>query len=245
MEAAALSRAGQRRFAGTPPRRSHHLLIDEFSQFMAHSEESLTRMLSETRKYGLFCVMAHQNWSQASDRLKGALQNVGLEVILKAGRADAEYSSHLLGAVDPMSVKHTVEDEDAVERTHPTFFPLLEQWEQHAQAIQTLGVGEAFIRLPDDSVRRVKTPTLPAVAVSQGQLTAVQEYYLQRYFRPVPQPAAAPHRAAPTPPEVATPGPPPIHRYHPDEQPPPSSVSVTAGASETPEAVCAPPDRIR
>src|SRR5512144_1679370 len=58
-----------------------------------------------------------------------ALQNVRLELILKAGRQDAEYSSRLLGAVDPMSVKHTVADETVVERTHPTFFPLLEQWE--------------------------------------------------------------------------------------------------------------------
>jgi hypothetical protein len=182
MESAALSRADNR-----TERTPHHLMIDEFSQFMAQSEESLTRMLSETRKYSLFCVMAHQNWSQASERLKGALQNVGLEVILKAGRQDAEYSSRLLGAVDPLPIKHTVDDENAVERTHPTFFPLLEQWEQHAQAIQTLRVGEAFVRLPNDSVRRVRTPTLPSVAVSQQQLTMVQEYYLGQYFRPVPQ----------------------------------------------------------
>src|SRR5512135_3253960 len=80
MEAAALSRAD----LPTGRRLPHYLLLDEFSQFLAQSEESLTRMLSETRKYNLFCVMAHQNWSQASDRLKGALQNVGLEVILKA-----------------------------------------------------------------------------------------------------------------------------------------------------------------
>jgi hypothetical protein len=116
MEEAALSRAD----VPTSNREStHHLLIDEFSQFMAQSEEALTRMLSETRKYNLFCVMAHQNWSQASERLKGALQNVGLEVILKTGRADAEYSARILGSVDPMTVKHVVSNEDASERTHP------------------------------------------------------------------------------------------------------------------------------
>ena len=110
MESAALSRADR---PAASRQTSHHLMIDEFCQFMAQSEETLTRMLSETRKYDLFCVMAHQNWSQASDRLKGALQNVGLEVILKAGRMDAEYSARLLAAVDPLSVKHTVADEDA------------------------------------------------------------------------------------------------------------------------------------
>jgi hypothetical protein len=29
--------------------------------------------------------MAHQNWTEASEPLKGALQNVGIEMILKSG----------------------------------------------------------------------------------------------------------------------------------------------------------------
>jgi DNA segregation ATPase FtsK/SpoIIIE-like protein len=61
----------------------HVLIIDEFSEFTAQSEEALARMLSQTRKFGLYLVMAHQTWSQASSRLKGALQNVGLEVVFR------------------------------------------------------------------------------------------------------------------------------------------------------------------
>jgi Helicase HerA, central domain len=83
MESAALSRANTATGNRGP---THHLLLDEFSQFTAQSETALTRMLSETRKYGLFCVMAHQNWSQADERLRGALQNAGFEFIFKAGR---------------------------------------------------------------------------------------------------------------------------------------------------------------
>ncbi len=229
MEAAALSRAD----VPAAQRSSHHLILDEFSQFLAQSEESLIRMLSETRKYGLFCVMAHQSWSQASDRLKGALQNVGLEVILKAGWADAEYSARLLAAVDPMRVKHTVADENAVERTHPTFFPLLEQWERHTQAIQTLKVGQAFLRLPDDTVHRVATPTLPTVAVSSEQLAALRGSYLRTYFRPMPRfdpsgawAAAASCAVSPTP--IAAANPPPIRRQHPDEPADPAPASAAA-----------------
>src|SRR5512146_3186070 len=199
MGSAALSRAD----VPATKRSPHHLILDEFSQFLAQSEESLTRMLSEARKYSLFCVMAHQNWSQASERLKGALQNVGLEVILKAGRQDAEYSSRLLGAVDPLSIKHTVEDETAEERTHPTFFPLLEQWEQHAQAIQTLGAGEAFVRLPNDTVDRVRTPTLLRITVAPERLAAVREHYLRAYFRPVPRSTPATQPAGTAAPETA------------------------------------------
>jgi hypothetical protein len=184
MESAALARADN-----LTNRVPHHLVIDEFSQFMAQSETALTRMLSETRKYGLFCVMAHQNWTQASERLKGALQNVGIEMILKSGRMDAEYSARILGSVDPMQVKHIVEDGQAEERSHPAYLSLQEQWEKQVQQIQRLGVGEAFIRLMDDSVHKLRTPKLPTLTVSRHQLQAVRDRYLTHYFAPVGVPA--------------------------------------------------------
>lgn len=197
MESAALARADSS--AGRTP---HHLVIDEFSQFMAQSETALTRMLSETRKYGLFCVMAHQNWSQASERLRGALQNVGIEMILKTGRMDAEYSARILGTVDPMQVKHVVVDEQAEERTHPTYVPLPEQWERHIQAIQRLASGEAFIRLPDDSVHKIRTRTLPPLPPVLDQLAEIRASYLTRYFQRVEATMPAPHEQLPEPPAV-------------------------------------------
>jgi hypothetical protein len=180
MESAALARADN-----LTARVPHHLVIDEFSQFMAQSETALTRMLSETRKYQLFCVMAHQNWTQASERLKGALQNVGIEMILKSGRMDAEYSARILGSVDPMHVKHLVEDDKAEERSHPAYLSLPEQWEKQIQAIQMLGIGQAFIRLPDDSVHTVKMATLPQVTVSKEAVDIVRYRYLERYFESI------------------------------------------------------------
>src|SRR3954447_25408799 len=195
MESAALARADN-----LTERVPHHLIIDEFSQFMAQSETALTRMLSETRKYGLFCVMAHQNWTQASERLKGALQNVGIEMILKSGRMDAEYSARILGSVDPMKVKHLVEDERAEERSHPSYLSLPEQWEKQIQAIQRLGIGQAFIRLPDDSVYTVKTKALPTLTVLKEAVAVVRQRYMDRYFEPMssvePQQAQPPRTPA-------------------------------------------------
>src|SRR4051812_18769355 len=198
MESAALSRADN--LAARTP---HHLMIDEFSQFMAQSETALTRMLSETRKYGLFCVMAHQNWTQASERFRGALQNVGIEMILKAGRMDAEYSARIMGSVNPMEVKHVVEDEQAEERSHPAYSSLPEQWEKQIQDIQRLRIGEAFVRLSDDSIHKVRTRTLPRVAASAARLSQIRRTYLERYFVPVTAPAIAPAVfAAPAPPVI-------------------------------------------
>jgi hypothetical protein len=129
-------------------------------------------------------VMAHQNWSQASERLRGALQNVGIEVILKAGRMDAEYSARILGSVDPMTIKHVVVDEKTVDRSHPTYLSLPEQWEGQVQAIQRLRVGEAIIRLSDDSVHKVHTCRLPPLRTRPEELSAVRAEYLRRYFVP-------------------------------------------------------------
>jgi len=91
-----------------------------------------------------------------------------------------------MGAVNPLAVKHTVVDGTAEPRTHPTFYPLIEQWEKHTQAIQRLRIGEAFIRLPDDTVRKVKTPTLPSVTVPAEKLREVKDHYLYQFFRPMP-----------------------------------------------------------
>jgi hypothetical protein len=185
MESAALSRANTASANRGP---THHLLLDEFSQFTAQSETALTRMLSETRKYGLFCVMAHQNWSQADERLRGALQNAGLEFIFKAGRLDAEYSARLLGWVNPMDIKHQVPEEEGGQRTHPTYFPLQEQWERYIQQIQFLKPGHAFVRLPNDSVRKIRTRTLPRLRLSPGALESVKEEYMHRYFEKAGKP---------------------------------------------------------
>lgn len=207
MESAALSRANQPPTARGP---THHLLLDEFSQFTAQSEQALTRMLSETRKYGLFVVMAHQTWSQADERLRGALQNVNVEVIFKTGRMDAEYSARLLGSVNPLEIKHTVANEQAEARTHPTYFTLAEQWERHVQAIQQLPPGHAFVRMPDDRVYRVRTRTLPHLTRRSYDLEVVKQEYLQRYFTP-PSTASAP-AAATTALPAGTPGSsPPAH----------------------------------
>ena len=156
-------------------------MIDEFSQFMAQSEQSLTRMLSETRKYGLFCVMAHQNWTQASERLKGALQNVGIEMILKSGRMDAEYSARVLGSVDPMEVKHLVEDEQGRgAKSSGLLCPLPSSGRNRCRQSSGCKIGEAFVRLADDSVHKVRTRTVPRIG--EQTLQHIRRRYLDSYF---------------------------------------------------------------
>ena len=182
VEQAALSRSDLPAAARRP---THILVIDEWSEFAAQSGEALSRMLDLTRKVGLFAVLAHQTWSQAGERLRGALQNVGLEVVFRLGREDAENMARRFGQVDVQSIKHEIADPDAADRGHPLFEPLLEQWERWIQSLHRLPDRHLFLRQQDGRLKRLET--LP-IAHPQGvaaQLATVEKTYLQRYFQPL------------------------------------------------------------
>ncbi len=174
-EQGALSRAE------LPPhqrRGTHHLLIDEFSEFTAQSEEALSRMLSQTRKFGLFLIMAHQTWSQASERLRGALANVGIEVAFRLGRGDAEHTARLLGRVDPRTVRQNV-SAAASESAG-----MSEQWERHVQALQDLPPRHAVVRVAGQRAVSLRTRPVPDPAVEEERVAAVEAHYLATSFRP-------------------------------------------------------------
>ena len=139
-------------------------------------------MLSQTRKYGLYLGLAHQYWGQANAHLKEALQNAGIEVVFNVGRTDAEYTAKRLGRIDPLQVKHQVADTASVQRTHPTFYSLGEQWEAYAQQLQDLPPRAFLLMLRGQAARSGRTLTMRPPAVDPGELAAVEQEYLWRYF---------------------------------------------------------------
>lgn len=103
-----------------------------------------------------------------------------------------------LGSVDPVAIKHVVADEHAVDRTHPTFMPLAEQWEKGVQALQRLKTGEAYVRLADDSVHKIHTPKLPKVIAHRRQLDEVRLRYFEKYFIQPDEPSPMRPKLAPS-----------------------------------------------
>lgn len=181
-EQAALSRS---ELPAAERRPTHFLVIDEWSEFAAQSGEALARMLDLTRKVGLFAVLAHQTWSQASGRLRGALQNVGLEVAFRLGREDAEHTARRFGQVNSQSIKHAIADSGAAERSHPLFEPLLEQWERWVQTLQQLPDRQLLLRRQGGRLQRLQAlPVIDPQGIAQP-LAIVEETYLRRYFRPL------------------------------------------------------------
>jgi hypothetical protein len=175
-ETAALSRED----TGSERRGEYHLLLDEFSMFSASSETSLSRILSLCRKYGLFLVLAHQTFSQISERLRGALQN-SISIGFHLGRLDAEKMSRQFGEFDSFEVKHTVTDEQAEERTHPMYFSVAETFEEWAKDLTRLQIGECYIKTKYRT-EKVMTPRFPALSSNFEKRRELEEYYLERYF---------------------------------------------------------------
>jgi hypothetical protein len=178
-EMAALSRADIP--GGAPARGQHHLILDEFAEYVSQSEQALARILSLCRKYGLYVTMAHQTWSQASDRLRGALQNCGVDVVFKLGRADAEVTARSLGRVDPYVVK----DEAKTEYQKALYMDLASQWELWTQSIQRLQPRQAFIKTAKRETGRVRTVNMPDATIAAGRLEEIAQNYAERYQRPI------------------------------------------------------------
>jgi hypothetical protein len=196
---------------------SSFLVIDEFSSFSPSTAEALSTMLSQTRKVGLFTTLAHQNWTQASERLRGALENVGLEVTFQTGRTDAERSAKIVGRVDP----------DHIKRRDPVYFArqgeptvidyreqeeqLATQWERWTQALADLPRGSAYIKTGHSRAVRVQSPHLPEPRLDPDQLAAIEERYLRTYFRPAPRPTEPPTVIFAAPPLPSRPA---LRRWH-------------------------------
>jgi len=176
-EQAALSR---KRDMGVP-RRQHQLMIDEAMRFADKSQTSMTTMLSETRKYGLFLTMAHQTFSPEDEQLRRSLGNA-LRVAFRVNREDALWLAPQFAHFRSHEVKHTVEDEHAQERSHPLFAGVQEQYEAMAVELSHgLGIGQAYVKT-GQRVQRIKTE-LPDLGGSVN-LGALKDRYARELMTP-------------------------------------------------------------
>jgi len=170
----------------------HYLIVDEAPIFMSRDEEAFGNMLSKTRKYGLFLTFAHQDYSQLSPRMTGALSNAKLKAMFRLERDSAEVAVRTIGKVDPRSL--SVRDNDETEMAG-----MREAWEEQIHEVQNLRVGRALVRKelppwpqpfqalfprPTTKVYRIRTEHLPEPKVDPLELQAIEEHYLRTYFRP-------------------------------------------------------------
>ncbi len=161
---------------------THFIILDEFQTFVAQSREALSDMLSQTRKFNTFVVLSHQTREQIPEDMRSGLQNVEVDVTFRTGREDAEHQAKVVGKIDPLAVKHLVTNEEAAKRSHPAFYSLPEQWEHWTEQIVRLPKRVAFVKHPNGSVTKVRSPHMPDPVCDPGKLSAVEEHYLRTCF---------------------------------------------------------------
>jgi len=99
LQQAVFARSGQ----PAAQRRPFFLFLDEFHNFVgsggfsySKTERSLSKLLSEARKFGMGLVLAHQFAAQLDDATRHAIMgNVGAHLVFRSGAPDAEFLEDL------------------------------------------------------------------------------------------------------------------------------------------------------
>ena len=95
-------------------------------------------------------TVVHQDLSQLTPRMLGALSNVQTKVIFGIGRRDAEYFAKLIGRVDAEAVKR----DPKTETQHELFSSLPEQWEQWVDRLRFQPARQATVASQDGQAFR-------------------------------------------------------------------------------------------
>ena len=159
-----------------------NLTIDEFAGYVANeaSVKTMTHYFSEGRKFKMAMTVAHQDLSQLTPRMLGALSNVQTKVIFGIGRYDAEYFAKLIGYVDAETIKRDAK----TETQHEVFSSLPEQWEQWVDRLRYQPARQAIVACRDGKVATIKTMTIPCYTATDAQVEALKKESMAQYGIP-------------------------------------------------------------
>jgi hypothetical protein len=177
-EQAALSRA-----LPNSSRRPHHLFMDEFARFSSRSQEAMTTMLSQTRKFNVFMTMAHQNFGPADEQLRRSLGNA-FRIAFRVNREDALWLAPQFASFAPETIKHEIADEHVAERSHPVFAGVQEQYEKMTVKLsKELEPRRCLVRRHHGAVE-ITTKKVPATTLSAEGLALIKEEFAARLMTP-------------------------------------------------------------
>ncbi|HVB21207.1 MAG TPA: DUF87 domain-containing protein [Ktedonobacteraceae bacterium] len=172
IEQAALSRANSQN------RSPYHFIIDEFSQFCAQTGDSLERMLTLTRKFGLSVGMACQTLSQTKD-IKDALQNC-LHITFKLGYDDAT-------TVAPRLIDNTTAKRSLWQQLFSSEQPLVDDGQKRTewtQLVKNLDPQECLLHMSGKTFK-LRTLTVPDPPLPGGALAHVKAVYAKQLLTPI------------------------------------------------------------
>lgn len=177
-------------------RTQHTILVDEWPVFAA-TEDSLSHILSQARKFGLNIYLACQSLAQISaKRLSGAFENCKLGVFFALGHDSAEISSRQIGDLDPYTLKKSqfdpfksldpleLKDKDLRSPvTHDQYLPLMEQVQVWMNELKGLSPRHCYIKVDTRKAVKVRTQAIPSPRVDKDELEQVLATYRRFYQR--------------------------------------------------------------
>jgi hypothetical protein len=155
---------------------SYHLILDEAFSFSTKSGQTLERVLSQSRKYGLQLTMACQVMGQIPTELRSALQQTTF-VSFRLGSSDASFGAERVVSLDPSKIKVSPQGT-------PSWMSAHEQREEWAYTLSTLPERQAVIRLGDETVRFTTLAIPQTTTCSPSKLEGIKAEYAKRYLRP-------------------------------------------------------------
>jgi hypothetical protein len=171
-------------------RHEYFFIIDEFQMFVNTAEQAFNTFLSESRKFHVREVLAHQYNDQLPIGLSSGLQNTQ-RIILRL-EDDAKIAAGRIGRYDPTSTKREVEDLVTRKKSLPRDYTVEEEQEMWANEIKELFVGEAFVKL-EDRTEKIKIDRFPD-SLNPEKLKLIEEYYAKALMTPRSEAIARVHK---------------------------------------------------
>ena len=125
-------------------------------------------------------TVAHQDLSQLTPRMLGAISNVQTKIIFGIGRHDAEYFAKHIGRVDTEAVKR----DPKTETQHELFSSLPEQWEGWVDRLRFQSARQATVASQDGRVVCLRTVTIPTYTATDEQVEEIRSESAARYGIP-------------------------------------------------------------
>ncbi|MGB6681125.1 MAG: TraM recognition domain-containing protein, partial [Candidatus Bathyarchaeia archaeon] len=159
-----------------------NLTIDEFAGYVANegSIKTLGHVFSEGRKFRLSMTVAHQDLSQLTPRMIGALSNVQTKVIFGIGRKDAEFFAKLVGKVDPEVIKR----DPKTDTQYELFSTIPEQWEKWIDRLRFQPARQATLAAKDGRVIDIRTITIPQYTATDDHIEQFRKESMSNYGIP-------------------------------------------------------------
>ncbi|MGB7116093.1 MAG: hypothetical protein WBD56_08105 [Anaerolineales bacterium] len=156
-----------------------NLTIDEFAGYVASegSIKTLAHVFSEGREFRLSMTVAHQDLSQLTPRMIGALSNVQTKVIFGIGRKDAEFFAKLEGQVDPDVIKR----DPKTDTQYELFSTIPEQWEKWIDRLRFQPARQATLAAKDGRVIDIRTITIPQYTATDDHIEQIRKVSMSNY----------------------------------------------------------------